>query len=160
MAFVCDAHVHLYLGYDLVPAARAASTRLDLLFREACGDLSAQPVRICCLAERFDCHYFRDLREGRLSLNAAGAQCRPCAEDGGLCLTFADGEQLILIAGRQINTVERLEVIALGASPEIADHALSFGAAAAAIRDAGGIPVINWAPGKWFFSRGRLVRTR
>ena len=28
----------------------------------------------------------------------------------------------------------------------------------AAIRSAGGVPALNWAPGKWFFRRGKTVR--
>jgi hypothetical protein len=143
---VADGHVHLYPFYDL---ARAAAS-----LRENLARLGAPGTPAGFLAERHDCHLFRDLAEGRVAI--PGAACRPA---GRGALAFGDGASpgLLLFAGRQVVTAERLEVLVL-----TADLAIDDGLPAAEVirraRDAGAVPVLAWAPGKWFFARGAVVR--
>lgn len=67
-----------------------------------------------------------------------------------------NGKCLLLIAGRQVDTGERLEVSVLGSDRFIPDHTpIEEVLEKAAEYDA--VPVIPWAPGKWFFDRGRQV---
>ena len=66
------------------------------------------------------------------------------------------GEQLFVIAGRQLVTQERLEVLAL-----ITEHGFSDGTPIAAlieeIQRRGAIAVIPWGVGKWMGGRGKVV---
>ena len=68
----------------------------------------------------------------------------------------ADGERLLLIAGRQVRTREGMEVLGLATLEEFADG-LPFNDALARVRWSGALPVIPWGFGKWWFYRGALV---
>lgn len=64
---------------------------------------------------------------------------------------------VIIIAGRQIVTAEGLELLSLCTrSPQASHHSLQDSVEASVT--AGGIPVLPWGFGKWWFSRGRIVR--
>jgi hypothetical protein len=72
-------------------------------------------------------------------------------------IAYRDSRRLIVIAGRQIVTAERVEVLALGTH-----HTFSEGLSMmATIRQAaavGALVVLPWGVGKWIGQRGRLVR--
>jgi hypothetical protein len=142
---VADGHVHLYPFYDLPRAAAALENNLR---RHGASGIPAG-----FLAERHDCRIFEDLRQGRLRLG--GREVRPAGEEC-LAVLGEEGPRLLLFAGRQIVTAERLEVLALTVDLRIPD-----GSPAAEVigrvQAAGGVPVLAWAPGKWFFKRGEVV---
>lgn len=68
----------------------------------------------------------------------------------------ADGERLLLIAGRQVRTREGMEVLGLATLEEFPDG-LPFNDALARVRWSGALPVIPWGFGKWWLYRGALV---
>ena len=68
------------------------------------------------------------------------------------------GYTLLLLAGRQISTRERLEVLALGTQVDVASGQ-SLGDTIAAVRDTGALAVIPWGFGKWWFSRRQMLAT-
>jgi hypothetical protein len=142
---IADGHLHLYPFYDLPRAVACLERNLRR------HGVSGIPTGF--LAERHDCHLFEDLRQGRLRL--PGMDFRPAGEEC-LALQGEEGPRLLLFAGRQIVTAERLEVLAL-----TADLRLPDGGPAAEVVErvqaAGGVPVLAWAPGKWFFRRGDVV---
>jgi len=150
MLVVADTHVHLYPCHD--PA---------LFLDAACSNLARghapDALRILALTERFDCHAFRDLAGGVRPLPSPWS-VQPAGEAGGLTLLRDGAARLHLVAGRQIVTRERIEILALGVDAEIPDG-LPAAQTLARIRDEGAIPVLSWAPGKWFFERGRLVQS-
>ncbi len=148
MRIVLDAHLHLYPSHDprrLVDALAANLRRLG-------GDVHA-----ACFAERTDCHAFSDLREGRLTV--PGWTVTPVGAGAAAALRLsaaAGGPPLWLFPGRQVATRERLEVLAL-----FGDSAPADGRPAAetlaAVSASPALAVLNWAPGKWWFGRGRIV---
>lgn len=76
--------------------------------------------------------------------------------DEWLCIVNPSGQELWLIAGRQIVTSDRLEVLALGTAARLtAGEPLS--ATVAAVSACGALPVIPWGVGKWWGRRGRLL---
>jgi hypothetical protein len=64
---------------------------------------------------------------------------------------------LVIFPGRQIITEEGLELLALGSDARVPER-LPFAEAKRQVVELGALPVLNWAPGKWFFSRGRQVQ--
>jgi hypothetical protein len=66
------------------------------------------------------------------------------------------GRRLYLVAGRQIVTAERLEVLALGFEGFIPDGG-SIRQVLERVRAAAAVPVIPWGFGKWWGERGRVV---
>ena len=70
---------------------------------------------------------------------------------------FNDHNNLIYImAGRQIITVEGLELLALATDSAFEDG-LSISSALTAVREQEAIPVLPWAVGKWLGKRGKLL---
>lgn len=148
MLLAADTHVHVYPQFDLGRFFRECLRNL--------GRLEADAAFAIFLTERYDCHVFAGLRNGSMTVPDS-MKIEAAAEPGALWAAMASGERLLVIAGRQIVTAERLEVLCLTADAEIRDG-LPIRAAVAATREAGGVPVVPWSPGKWTGSRGRHVR--
>jgi hypothetical protein len=145
---IADAHLHLYPCYDLAAAVAALA---DNLGRHGDG------VRAGFLAERSGCRAFAAIRDGSLALRAGAGRFETTAEEGALILRRSGSPPLYLFSGRQLATAERIEVLALTVDAAIPDG-LPAAAAVDAVLAAGGVPVLPWSPGKWWFARGRLVR--
>jgi hypothetical protein len=111
---------------------------------------------LAMLTERHDCDFFKQLKSGTIRPASSDISLAPC--DDAECLSLRIGEHtLTLIAGRQIVSRERIEILALGTSA-IIDDAQSATDVIRRIQDAGGIPVLSWAPGKWMFKREGIIR--
>ena len=142
---IADTHVHLYPSFAVDRVFDAAHRRLSAL---AEGPADAALF----LAERHDCHYFRD----------QPARIGDWTREGGAhsshrVLVRADGARLHLFAGRQVATRERLEVLACLTDAPFPDGE-SLEDTLRRVWDAGGFPVMPWSRGKWLFARGRRVR--
>jgi hypothetical protein len=144
---IADTHMHLYPCYDTAAALRIAGANLRRLG-------GAGTPRLVLLAERHDCRFFETLGGGAPD---AGNGWAPAGEPGVLVRDTDGAEPLYLVAGRQVVTAERIEILALAL-----EHGPADGRPAKdtlrAIAEADGVPVLSWAPGKWFGARGRLVR--
>jgi hypothetical protein len=101
--------------------------------------------------------YFRAFREGLIEREASDWTAEPTDEDDSLLVTSSDGARLLLIAGRQVVTSERLEVLALATAEEFEDG-LPLREAAAMVASSGAVPVLPWGFGKWTGRRRRAVR--
>lgn len=107
------------------------------------------------MTERSGSHVFRELKESAAPPLPAGFETRHTPED--LALEVARGEDsMILFAGRQVATAERIEILALTTDADI-DDGLSASATVRSVLNAGGVPVLSWAPGKWCFKRSKVV---
>ena len=146
MQVVADTHVHLYDCYDMDAALQRLSQRLAS-FGNDTTHLAA------CLTERSACHVFETLRDGALSLPAFEIS----AGDDPAVLRLSGQHTLNLYSGFQIITKERLEVLALVCATRIADGQ-DLDETIAAVRAAGGIPILPWSPGKWSGSRGEAIK--
>jgi len=156
---IVDAHVHLHTCY-----------RADELLDNATRNLSgarSQDATSCALyllmaeCEQDDC--FGQLRELALrddvprpsGLGLMKWSVAPTAEDSSVIATNG-ATQIFIVAGRQVACREGLEVLVLGTTQRFPDgrpirELLSE-------TDSLGVPrVIPWGPGKWMFSRGRLL---
>ncbi|HDQ44215.1 MAG TPA: hypothetical protein ENN17_01785 [bacterium] len=155
--FLIDAHVHLYPQYDLARAYRLGTQNLLNAFRKCHHAEPEQAVLFWLLTERADC----DIRGALLTdpdrlgedvlIHATGK--------GGAVRVKQDGTpDLYILPGRQAVSSEGLEILALCTDARFRDRVLCTSDLIIAVREAGGIPVLNWAPGKWFSSRGRIVQ--
>ena len=152
MKLLIDSHVHVYPNYDLARFFHRAwlnlsSGAVDLLN-------GSQTIPVLMLTERHDCSFFRDLIGGRFEL-PNGLEIRSCGANS-VQIGGAGGMELVIIAGRQIVSAERIEVLAL-----LADLALKDGQPIdeliPEISRLGAFPVLPWSPGKWFSSRGQKI---
>ena len=108
------------------------------------------------LTERANCHYFEALADPSQRLLPTEYRVRRIDTR---VFSVADQceRQIYFVAGRQLATAERLEILALDCAARFPEK-LSLPDALAAIIEAGGVPVLNWSPGKWLFERGKHVR--
>ena len=155
MSVACDGHIHLYPEYSLPAALRILASNLPRL--AGTGLPSSEPVFCAALmAEARECRFFRRLRD-RAPADRAAFSVEDAGEPAALRIIQAGLPCVHVIAGRQTVTRERIEILALATDADVPGDA-GTAETLRAIRDAGGIPVVNWAPGKWLAERGRFVR--
>ncbi len=145
---IADAHLHIYPCYDVGLAFRKLIDNLN-----AC---SSTALKAAFLAERSECHFFPDLRGGRIPV-PDGFSVEETGEGTSLRIMQDGRFAFYLLAGRQVATAERLEVLAL-TSDQIIDDGTSAADVIEQAGDEGGIPVLTWALGKWTLKRKRIVK--
>jgi hypothetical protein len=146
MKILADTHLHFYPCYDLKRALGVLRYNL--------AALGADSLHMAFLAERNDCHFFKEIRDKKREVSASPAQISDLGE--ALLLQEEGYKDLYLFAGRQVITRERLEVLALTTDVEIPDG-LPVEEVIERINREGAIAVLSWAPGKWFAQRGKKV---
>jgi hypothetical protein len=156
MRVLADTHVHLYDGHDLDLAFSAAFANLPRLLPGG-GGVSAEPVELALLlSERHDCHAFERLRSGERASLPARHRVERLADEWAVVVTNGSGARLHLVAGRQIATRERLEVLALCGDPGVPDGGDILDTIGR-VAEAGSVPVLAWAPGKWTGRRAVVI---
>jgi len=158
-AIVVDAHAHLYPGFGVCSFLRGASANLsEAVTGEA---LHAQSTCVVFLLSTPAGNGFRRLKEAieREKQDCIGAEnsVNVPEERVSMCLTLRHGGQtLVVIAGRQIVSRDRLEVLALGTRQRF-EEGQSTETLIRKVSREGAIPVLPWGVGKWLGRRGRLV---
>ena len=161
---VIDAHVHIYDCFDL-----------DMLLDSALANFKAAVQRYHRQRQRVA--YFLLLAEGlsynsfqRLSALVAEEkyQSRSCSENWSIratderntllaCRDDASDNRIYLVAGRQVVTAEKLEVLALF-SEHLIEDGMTLDATVDVVRTHNAIAVIPWGVGKWFGRRGKALK--
>ncbi len=142
MELIADTHVHLYPVHDVEQLMASARARL--------GRYAETPTPLIALflteGEGFDAF---DMLRG-----SPGTMCGDERE----AIRYRVGEEMLwIIAGRQIVTRERVEILSLICAEKIPDG-LPVSEVVRRVHQAGGVPVLAWAPGKWMFKRATVVR--
>jgi hypothetical protein len=148
-----DAHAHLRRCFELSAALDHAAANLGRGLA-APGSPEGMPfLGVLLLAEARDCHPFEELAErdsGPWSFAGTG-------EEISLYARNLTGATLLLVAGRQVTTRERLEVLSLGSTARLEDGA-SLETTLKMTSEGGGLGVLPWGFGKWWGRRGEIVR--
>lgn len=147
MRLIADTHMHIYPCYDIQQALHALRINLSRL--------DGQAVCMAFLAERSDCNFFSEFEKNVAGLLAPEAEIRRL--DSALHLREAGYPDLYLFPGRQIITSERIEILSLTIDQQIGDG-LPAREVVDRIKQEKGVPVLSWAPGKWFFKRKKVVQ--
>jgi hypothetical protein len=146
---VVDTHGHVDVRHDLKTSLAHARRSLAAL-----GPPEGTALAVV-LTERYGEHLFADMQRDPGCI--PGLAVRPTADAAALRVGLSPEESLTLIAGRQIVTAERLEVLAMGTFSLDLRDGLSADATLEMVTRAGAFPVIPWSPGKWLGARGRLL---
>jgi hypothetical protein len=146
---IADTHVHAYPSHDGIR-----------LFMGACRRLmkhanSSSAMAVLCLTETAKDDYFSRLRAQTQGL-APAINVVHSAEAEAVRLSWSGGAVWV-VAGRQVVARERVEILALACLEKIPDG-LAADEVIRRVREAGGVPVLAWAPGKWMFKRAAIVR--
>ncbi|GJL81667.1 MAG: hypothetical protein DHS20C01_13010 [marine bacterium B5-7] len=150
MRYHIDSHVHIYPFYRV-------ETTLESLIDNMTGS-DDHAVRLGCLTERHDCFLFDRIASGEVESVNRSFEINRLNETMLELVRFDGGASLYLVAGQQIVTAENIEILALNTTRRVADG-LSAANTVTSVLESDGLPVIAWAPGKWFLSRGSLVRS-
>ena len=157
---LADGHVHLYKFFSLNELLNSAWRNFENAFRK--DNKESHFDGVLFLAETAESNGFFRLKQEIDRKNDENESDRLqwklflTSEDE--CLKAARGGQqgIFIIAGRQITTVENLEVLALGTTHNFEDGR-PLEKAIDQIVEHGAIAVIPWGVGKWLGKRGRLL---
>jgi hypothetical protein len=135
-----DGHVHVHECFDEVECLSAAHANLS---RQGSG------FPALLLAEMQGTRVFARWRDEGAGVSWGVTRT---LESSSIVL----GERLLVIAGRQIVTAERIEVLAL-LTAECFKDGMPLPNTLNLIEERGGMAVLPWGVGKWWGTRGRMV---
>jgi hypothetical protein len=160
-----DGHVHIYPWYDLrqtlrigIENLKLSTTRFSTFLDNDLKNDSPEMIPIWLLTERMDCNFFKQTTASPNEFEVDGFKFLPGQEKEVIIVTHAGKTVLYILAGRQIVAKEGLEILSLISTFFLEDRDKTIDEVIKGVIDSGGIPAVNWAPGKWFFSRGKVVR--
>ena len=157
---IIDAHVHIYDCFPLSKFLDAAyaNCRNEALRRQHGGEFTG----VLLLTESSGDQWFQQLGsyadKNETLGDASSGRWRFYRTDES-CSLYAkstNDSNLYLVAGRQIVTREKLEVLALMTNQNFPDGTI-LQDTLETIRSYQGIPVIPWGVGKWWGKRGRIL---
>ena len=174
-----DGHVHVHECFDVARVFDAAAANFAAAARALAGERDSASVGDCaldcstagiharvpaydavlCLVECRGQQFLDSVRARRMGRVWRGGHGFWEAEHGCEAETLVvrrGSTRLKLIAGRQLVTRERLEVLALGTTAPLRDGE-PIEATLAAVRDTGAAAVLPWGVGKWVGARGAVV---
>lgn len=155
---ILDGHVHLYPEYNLQSAFKIGIENMKSALRKSKLNSSTQPITVWLLTERWDCHFFRQISESAKKFSSNGLTIQPSPEKEAILFQENGRISHLILAGRQLVSNDGLEVLSLATDLFVEDRKFSTGELIQKVNESGGVPVLNWAPGKWFFNRGKIVR--
>jgi len=153
-----DAHVHMQDCFNLAQFFRSAFNNFKTTADQLGGDYSALIV----LTEVSGTQRFSQLKE--LCASAEPIQddvygtwrLQETAESCSVEVIGSEGESFIIASGRQIVTMEKLEVLALFSDSQFPEGE-SLQQTIERVKKGKALPVIPWGVGKWLGKRGKLL---
>ena len=143
-----DSHVHFHDGFRLATFLESAADNFGNCAEDVTTDCGALLLTQIPGGDPFE------RIQQQISSLKFWSMDRP--DESSLVFRRDEAIPLTLIAGRQIVTLERLEVLSIGSPAEI-ESGRTLAETVAMIQQADGVPVIPWGFGKWWFARGRLL---
>lgn len=152
---LADAHVHLH---DCFPLDRVLDAALENFSRFGKPEAGFQGVLF--LAEMANQNQFEQLfqQSGQEKGYMVGNWTLYQTEESvSLSAVHISGQEIVILAGRQLVTAEKLEVLALITDCPFADG-MPLEETIETILAADGIPVLPWGVGKWIGKRGKRLQ--
>ncbi len=151
-----DGHVHLHDAWDVGIFLSEAHQNFARVSKRL-GNTAFTGVLVMVDAEGQ--HGYRRIVAEATSFRTTDAQAWTLTETDETVSTRLrrDHSSLVIIAGRQLRSVENLEVLAMGVDVSIEEHR-PLTELVADITAHGGVAIIPWGFGKWSGKRGRILR--
>lgn len=162
MAILIDAHVHIHSVFSIEEFFSSAWKNFSLAAEK--NDISGSIDFVLALSEGAGCDVFSSLKKQAKPLPEASNH--PSSTTSWEIYRTVEPDSLIirkdiasmyLVAGKQLVSKEKIEVLSLFSSIEIEDRSLSLQDLVLAVFDKGGLAVVPWGVGKWFGKRGKIV---
>lgn len=150
-----DAHVHYHPCYDPVDFldGAAANVRTNALTEER---NARDWTGLLLLADTTGQQTLRRFDDQAAALSARGWHWLPTGEPTSRRAFRDDGTTLLMLAGRQVVSAERLELLALASVVTMPDG-LPLEEMLRRSAAAGALVVLPWGFGKWWFRRRRVL---
>lgn len=149
--WLADCHVHLHDGFAPDVFLDGAARNLAVAARQiGAGEGSGGCLFLTETRRQRGFDRLQDGYASRWQVEKTAEALSLVARREGTTVT------LVVIAGRQVVTRERLEVLLLGSQAELPDGE-SVERTLERARETDGIAVLPWGFGKWSFARGRIV---
>jgi len=154
---IADAHVHFHACFRRHRFFDAAWQNLTGAAPHLASGEALLPYLL--LTESPGVDYFRRWRDeaARATQSSVRWRVEPTGEDCSLTARREDGAVLVIVAGRQVPTAERLEVLALGTTDGI-PQGLPFHECVRRAGEIARVVCVPWGFGKWSLGRGAVVR--
>lgn len=158
---VFDGHTHIYDCYDLDGFVLAAFQNLTKIGEKLQPGTGVDYFLL--MAEATGVFYFNKLR-GMSKEDGAGLRNRPWRVKKSSELSALElhhdkfpATRITLVAGRQLITAEKLELLALMSDKDF-ENGQDLSSTVEAVAEEGGIPVCPWGAGKWLGDRGKVLK--
>lgn len=152
---LADGHVHLHPCFPIGAFLDRAAQNLERAHRAA--GLSDEWTGILLFTEGEGVERFEELRAMvGAPAGPGGWTAHATEETGSLRLRSRKGAEIVVVAGRQVVTDTRSEVLALCTTARFHDGGALVDRIHE-VREAGAVPVLPWGFGKWWGSRGRRL---
>jgi len=153
-ALLVDSHVHIYDCYEIIQFLNSAEANI----RHAASSLGLPPSTPGCLMLAESARYDRFRELYQLAEEGVGPWRFSRTDEDCSLIVNRDGQtRLILVAGRQIVTAEKLEVLALGCT-RCFDDGQPIESVIRSAMEQEALIVLPWGVGKWWFARGAVIR--
>jgi len=158
LELLVDAHVHLQDCFDL-------SCFFDSAYQNFCSYVNSPDAgfsAVLLLSEVAGVQQFDRLKalcnkdKGGQQAELGSWRLFETQESAALEVRGEHGEEMFIVAGRQIVTLEKLEVHALLTETQFPDGA-TLAETIHQIKSDGALPVIPWGVGKWLGVRGKVL---
>lgn len=156
-----DAHVHVHPNHSGAGVLDAAATHVRRQLRAAGQEQARSAVGVLMLAEVAGVDWYA-AQARRAASDPAGARVgswrlRSAPGEGNGLIAEGDGEPpLLIVPGRQVVSLERLEILLLNRLDPYPDDRPAE-AILADTRDDASLRVLAWGVGKWLGRRGRII---
>lgn len=158
MSILIDGHIHIHPAVDLDGLLDSAWENFSRIRQEK----SPSPVAcsfVLLLAEGRKNDVFSRLMEKAQQAGSKDVQhwiVTSTAESNSVLAIQAE-KKIILIAGRQLISREKLELLSLFCPKIFSDNRYPLKELAKLVTDAGGLPLLAWGVGKWMGKREKVI---
>jgi hypothetical protein len=154
-SILVDGHVHIHRCFDL--QALFESAQQNFCDAASTLNLGSRFSAVLLLTESQGVDYFSSfLRKATDRSSVGGWRFQPTTEPDSLIAVSRAGFELTLIAGRQIATAERLEVLAV-CTDKLFDDGGTIPVVIDSVSAANGVAIVPWGFGKWTGRRKNVI---
>ncbi|NES89848.1 MULTISPECIES: hypothetical protein [Okeania] len=153
---IADAHVHIHKCFELDQLLNASLANFHKISRTKTD--TENSVFLIFLTEMLgDFEFSKILEYAQNHQQINNWKLAPTQESISISATNNENQKIFIIAGRQIVTAEKLEVLALISDNEFVDG-LPVETTIQNIVSKDSIPVLPWGVGKWIGKRGNILQ--
>ncbi len=160
MSILIDAHIHIHPAMNLDRLLDAAWKNFGSVQRKLFPD-AAHYSFVLMLAEGKKNNVFSKLCKiaETSAENQKGTWKIISTEEQESVRAIRHERQIVLIAGRQLISSEKLELLSFFSPKIFPDNTYSLSELATLVTNEGGIPLLAWGVGKWLGKRGKVIKS-